>query len=252
MNVGALLIAHSESAPLEEPFEARLHDVAQLTQTAAVFRIAFSDQWHDARFAQRSANLGFCIVCPISQQVAESASSRASRLSDRRTLLNDIQCRYRVVDVRSRMLDGPRQAVAFRQQMPLRARFAAIRRVRAGIRPPKIARTEQLSSTPTSNSNSPACPSSSSMACQILAHTSDFCQSRNRRQHVIPQPHPISFGRYSQGQPVFSTNKIPVRQSRSETGGRPPFGRGGLTGRRDSIRAHNSSDTNTFATISPP
>jgi hypothetical protein len=55
-------------------------------------------------------------------------------------------------------------------------------------------------------------------------------QSRSRRQQVIPLPQPISWGRYSQGMPVFSTNKIPVSAARSGTRGRPPFGLGGSGG----------------------
>jgi hypothetical protein len=52
----------------------------------------------------------------------------------------------------------------------------------------------------------------------ILSHTPVACQSRSRRQQVMPDPQPISCGRYSQGMPVRSTKRIPVKAWRSGTG----------------------------------
>jgi hypothetical protein len=151
------------------------------------------------------------------------------------------------MDVGGRMADGPRNPRSVSQQVAFRTRLAAIRRVRSGVRPPKTARTEQLSSTATSRFSSPDCPNSSSNVCQILIHNPDSCQSRSRRQQVIPEPQPISRGRYSQGVPVLRTNKIPVKHARSETRGRPPFGLAGSSGSRGAIRSHNSSGTSGFA-----
>jgi len=48
------------------------------------------------------------------------------------------------------------------------------------------------------------------------------------------------------GLPI-KTNRIPVRQARSGTRGRPPFGRGGGTGKSGSIRFHNASGSSTAA-----
>jgi hypothetical protein len=50
--------------------------------------------------------------------------------------------------------------------------------------------------------------SSSSIWCE-RRQTPALYQSRSLRQHVIPLPQPISAGKYSQGIPVFSTNRIP-------------------------------------------
>jgi len=44
-------------------------------------------------------------------------------------------------------------------------------------------------------------------SCQI-PHS---CQSRSRRQQVMPEPHPISCGSISQGIPLRRTNTMPVR-----------------------------------------
>ncbi|AUX20782.1 uncharacterized protein SOCEGT47_081980 [Sorangium cellulosum] len=59
---------------------------------------------------------------------------------------------------------------------------------------------------------------------------------------------PSSCGRYSQGIPVFSTNKIPVRAIRSGVRGRPPCGFGSAFGNRGSIRSQSSSGTNSLPT----
>jgi hypothetical protein len=73
------------------------------------------------------------------------------------------------------------------------------------------------------------------------------CQSRRRRQQVMPDPQPSSCGSICHGIPLRSTNRIPVRRARSETRGRPPFGRGGRAGRSGAMSPHNGSGNDTAA-----
>jgi hypothetical protein len=82
-----------------------------------------------------------------------------------------------------------------------------------------------------------------------LRQTPAWYQSRSLRQHAILLPHPISAGKYSQGMPVFSTNRTPVSAARSDTRGRPPLGFGGSGGRSRAIRAQNASGNSSFATL---
>ena len=49
------------------------------------------------------------------------------------------------------------------------------------------------------------------------------CHYFSRRQHVMPEPHPISLGNISQGMPDFNTNRIPVSTRRLHSGFRPVF-----------------------------
>jgi len=56
--------------------------------------------------------------------------------------------------------------------------------------------------------------SSASSASCSCCQTPASCQSRSRRQQVIPDPKPSSCGRNSQGIPVYSTNKMPARTLR--------------------------------------
>jgi hypothetical protein len=74
-----------------------------------------------------------------------------------------------------------------------------------------------------------------------------LCQSRNRRQHVIPDPHASSRGSICHGMPPRRTKTMPVRHARSGTRGRPPFGRGGELGRSGSTRSHNASESSAAA-----
>jgi len=247
MNIGTFLVADAQATPLEQPIETGLDDVAKLTEPAAVFCISMGDQGLNPLLAKGLTDFGFGIVCSICQEKFHPSSARSASSPDSRSLVDDVSGRLRVVDISGRMVDRPRNPGAFRQQVAFRTRLAAIRWVRTGVRPPKTALTEQLSSTPTSRSNSPACPSSSSSNCQILIQTPACCQSRSRRQHVIPQPQPISSGRYSHGVPVFRIKRIPVKQLRSETRGRPPLGFRRSGGNNGWIRSHNSSGNNGLA-----
>ena len=65
----------------------------------------------------------------------------------------------------------------------------------------------------------------------------------------MPQQ-PISCGKSSQGMPVLSTNRMPVRHTRSSTGGCPPLGLGVRLGSSGSTNPHNSSGTSSLAIAS--
>jgi hypothetical protein len=247
MNIRAFLVSHSQTSPLEQPIEAGLHNISEFAQSTAVRSIPFGDQGPDSIATQGFADLGFCIVGSVCQQKSDASSTRAAGTADVRPLFNDRHCELRIMDVCSRVTDRPRDSRSVGQQVTFRPCFATIRRVRAGVRPPKTARIEQLSSTATSRFNWPACPSSSNKSCHTRAHKPDSCQSRSRRQQVIPEPQPISWGRYSQGVPVLSTNRMPVRQARSDTRGLPPKGLGHSCGSSGAIRSQSSSGSKGFA-----
>jgi len=93
-------------------------------------------------------------------------------------------------------------------------------------------------------SNCPAACSSASNSSCSRDHTPAVFHSSSRRQHVIPEPNPSSWGRNSHWIPVCSTNKIPHNTCRSGNRLRPGLrNRRGLTGNNGSMRCHNSSDT---------
>ncbi len=73
-----------------------------------------------------------------------------------------------------------------------------------------------------------------------VSQTPSACQSRKRRQHVIPLPKPSSLGRSSHGIPVCKTNRMPFNAARSSTRGRPPLVEGSTTGNSGCSAFHNS------------
>jgi hypothetical protein len=156
------------------------------------------------------------------------------------------------VQIGWRCFDNQGQALGLRQHMTLAACFRTIRRIGAGVCPPKTARTLALSTTARSRWIAPALPSVVSKRAWSFDHTERRVQSANRRQQVLPLPQPISIGRSCQGMPVFSTNTIPVNAARCSTRGRPPLGdRGGNGGSNGSIWVHNASDTSSAMRMPP-
>lgn len=152
-----------------------------------------------------------------------------------------------VVGIRPCQDDTERCAAGIDDEVALRARLAAVCRVRAGRRPPFLAGMLALSSAARPQSSCPALSSRSSRARCRAIHTPAICQSRSRRQHDMPEPQPISCGRYSHGRPVRRTNRMPASAARSGIGGRPPFGRGRAGGSSGAITAHRSSGTRVLA-----
>jgi hypothetical protein len=73
-------------------------------------------------------------------------------------------------------------------------------------------------------------------------HSPARCQSRKRRQHVMPLPQPSSWGSISQGMPLLKTNTMPVSAARSVmVRGLPPLGLDRSRGKKGATISHNLS-----------
>ena len=240
MDVVSLFIAYSQPAEFEQPTEYPFHDATMNTQSTPMLRISFGDKRSDAALPQRHADFLFGIVGAIGERCVGTLAAAAPWAFDRRNRVDQRDRRLRVVDVRAGMRDGQRRPLAIADNMPLRAIFAAIRGIGAGLLPPKSARTEQLSNATFDQSISSTRPNSSNSTRHSLSHTPAACQSRRRRQQVMPEPQPSSWGKYSQGQPVRSTNRMPVSVCRFDTRGRPPLGLAGSGGKKGSMHVHTS------------
>jgi len=130
---------------------------------------------------------------------------------------------FRFAPVRRTASGTPRPLA---DQVTLTAALGSIRGIRTGVpRPGCTARMEQLSTIARDQSIWSQRASQSSSPMWIRSHTLARCQSRRRLQHVIPDPHPSSWGSICQGMPLRRTKTMPVRHPRSETRGRPPCGR---------------------------
>jgi hypothetical protein len=123
----------------------------------------------------------------------------------------------------------------------LGAGLATVRRVRTDRFTPLFARTLKLSTLARDQAMRASSPSQFRRCSWSRCQTPASCQSRSRRQHVVPLPQPSSIGNKRQGQPVRSTKLMPPRVARSETRGRPPFGLGGSFGSNGAMASQRSS-----------
>ena len=252
MDVSASVPADPEAAELMQPAQASLHDPARLTQTTAVLGSAAGQLRGDPAPTQ-FASVGLRVVGPVGLHAGGPVPGSPRLATDRRDLIHQRQQLGHVVAVRRGERDRKRKATRVGEQVVLRAAAAAVRGITARVGPPFSARNEALSTTARDQSIWSAPRSAPSSMWWIRSHAPAWCQSRSRRQHVIPEQ-PISRGKYSHGMPVRSTNRMPLSATRFGTGLRPGYRRrrrfgGGKCGASSS---HNASSKIGFAMTGPP
>src|SRR5271163_1305676 len=118
------------------------------------------------------------IVGPITLQSLRTRSWRSRFAAHRRNRNYQRQQLIHVVNIRRRHARRQRDAIGIGQHMMLTARFAAIGGVRAGLRPPKTARTEAESITARDQSILSAWRKWSSNRRWTFGHTPAAVQSR--------------------------------------------------------------------------
>lgn len=240
MNVGTAFETNTEATEVMQPSMRAFNDPAIFSKAAAVFGTTLGNHRFDTTIAQRfSMSLGVVSAVGVDhtrslQWVAAQSANRWNRV-DQRQQLRD------VVDVRVGQDRGKRRAVGIGDDVVLRTGSSAIGRVWPSFWPAPTARIDDESTAAREKSIWSAARSFASSSSCKRSHTPAACQSRSRRQHVTPEPQPISAGRSRQRSPVLRTNKMPVSAARFETGRRPGFfSRRGLDGGSNgSISVHN-------------
>jgi hypothetical protein len=235
-----------------QPRESAFHDPAGRAQTAAMRRSTLGEVGRDAASPQR-VTMRVGIVAAITLHPIRPETRVTHPAGNRRDPLHQHQQLSHIVAMCSRKNRRQWQALRVGDEVVLRPGLAPVRGIGARLRPPKTARTEDESTTARDQSIRSAACNRANNVRWILSQTPAFCQSRNRRQHVIPDPHPISGGRSSHGMPVLSTNRIPVSTARSSSRFRPGYrNRRRLTGKSGPITSHNSSSNTVLAMKVPP
>ena len=246
MNICSALITDFQTTIAVQPGKGSFDYPTMFTKPFLTFYSAPGNSWSDPACSQGLAIMP-TIVPFVGVQFLRTLSRATTLLMNSRDGIHHSFQHGRFMHIGSRVSYNEWDSSSFDHNMALRARFAAICWVRAGrFAPPgagtmpasRLARDQSNCSAPASFSNSVWCSRSQTPAA---------CQSRNRRQQVIPLPQPISAGSVSQGMPVCRTNKTPAKTARLETRGLPPFGFLGSGGSRGSILCHSSSLTNCFA-----
>lgn len=207
-----------------------------------MFGTALGDHWLDTAIAQR-APMSLGVVTAIRVDHTRPLQWVATQSADRRNRVDQRQQLRDVVDVRAGQDRGERRTVGVGDDVVLGTGSRAIGGVWPSFWPAPTARIDDESTAAREKSIWSAARSFASSSSCKRSQTPAACQSRSRRQHVTPEPHPISAGRSRQRSPVLRTNRMPVSAARFETGRRPGFfSRRGLGGGSNgSISVHNSS-----------
>jgi hypothetical protein len=247
MNISSPLIANAETTKLVQPAQRTFDDPASFTQAAAV-RCALAGQAIGDTQAAEPAVMSGTAIGAISLHDVRTLTWPADFSSQCGNGCHQQAQPLAVMHLSAAELNTQRNASGIGEKMMLTARFAAIRRVTTCLEPPKTARTLLESTTARDQSIRSAACNRRSNSLWSFSQTPAFCQSRSRRQQVIPLPQPSSCGKSSQAIPVFSTKRIPVRAARSQTRLRPGyFRRRAFTGMSGWMISHNESSINGFA-----
>ena len=197
MDVGSALVADGEAAELAEPRERALDDPAVPSELCACLDAAAGDARLDVAAGQGTSAAAAgpaaaMVVGFVGVEFAGPASGWSPGLPDRRYSINHLLQHDTVVDVGSCQADRERDALRIGEDVTLGARLAAICRARAGRRAPLLAATDALSRAARLKSIALRRPSRSRSTRWRRSQTPVLCQSRKRRQQVIPEPQPIS------------------------------------------------------------
>jgi hypothetical protein len=242
MHIQPPLVANGQPTVTVHPGKRALHHPSVPTQPLAALYASAGYPWNDAPVPQCfPAHWEVISFVRVELDWSPAAASPTELLLDRADRIHYFNKHLAIVNVSSRAYYRKRDSLPVDHNMALRARFSLIRRIRADCFAPFLAAMLAESTAARDQSILPASPSLSNTTWCSRSHTPACCQSRSRRQHVMPLPQPISGGSNSHGKPVLSTKMIPVSAARFGMRGRPPFGLSGSGGSSGSITSHNSS-----------
>ena len=249
VNIEPAFVADAQAPHAGKPCQGAFNDPPVAAQPFAAFHASAGNSGLDAALAASpAAALG--VIRFVGVQLVWPLARPAAPAFDRRYPIEQLGQRHTVMHIGTREHERQRQPIALGQHVALCARLASVRRIRACGRAPLFAGMDALSIQARLQSMRPAqCRRCSSSWCRRL-QTPASCQSRSRRQHVTPEPQPISWGSISQGMPERSTNRMPVSAARLATRGRPPLGLGGSAGSNGWTMDQSSSVTS--ALFMPP
>jgi hypothetical protein len=248
VDAGATFVPHVKAAKLMEPRQRALDDPARPAEATPMRGPALRQLRLDAAAVEGVA-VRLRIIAAVALHESRLPQRSTGAPAQCRNAIDERQQLGHVVAVRRREARDNRNPVGVGKNMMFRPGLTAIGRVRSSFFPPRNARSEALSTTARARSSWPRRRNSVSKTRWSRFHTPARCHRTSRRQQVLPDPQPISFGSICQGRPLRNTNRIPVKAARSGTRGRPIAlnrRRGGF-GNRGSIRLHKASSIRRWA-----
>ncbi len=190
MDVLASFIADGETAEAVEPRQCALHHPSISSQALTVVHTAAGNSGHNGALSAFRAAAPM-VIALVGVQFVRAASRATRSMTHRRHRIESGRQHQAVVPVSPAQAQAERCPRPVDHNMALRARFAAIRRVRAGGSAPFLAAMDEESSAARLQSSwSASAKRSSRVRCRRV-QTPAACQSCSRRQHVMPEQ-PIS------------------------------------------------------------
>jgi len=233
MDIEATLEANEQLAEHRKPGRHALHSPTMFAEAVVLLDATASDARVDASLARMPTTLD-------GVELVRAASRSAGQAKHRRNRIDQGLKDSRVVPIGTRHEQRQGDTAPVYDEMALAAELAAVRGVRAGLLAPRGLATAAPSMLARVQSIWSCSRRRVSMARCRRPQTPLVCQSRRRRQQVMPLPKPSSCGRSSHGIPVCNTNRMPFSAARSSTLGRPPFGEGSTVGSSGCNAFHNS------------
>ncbi|TDN42518.1 hypothetical protein C7389_1493 [Azoarcus indigens] len=198
MNVDAPLEASMQLAECGQPSVGTLNDPAMTPEAVIALDTLACDAIFDASAREVSAASGI-VVALVRMQLTWPALGPAWLARHGRQGIDQFFKYHRVMPIGPGDAEDHGDALGVRDEVALTAELAPIRRVGACVRAPRGLGTLAPSTLNRLKSSLSVLRSSlSSLRCNSC-HTPACCQSRSRRQHVMPLPKPNSCGSSSQG-----------------------------------------------------
>ena len=246
MNARTSFVSQIESTKSMEPGQRAFDDPARASQSAAVRTATFRQLAGDPA-SRECVAMRLRVIPAIALHEARLPQGPTGAAAQGRNAVDERQQLGHVVPVRRREARDDRNPVRVGKNMMFRPGLTAIGRVRSSFFPAQRAEGGAVDDG-AGQSSRPRRRNSVSKTRWSRDQTPARCHRTSRRQHVLPEPQPISFGSIFQGMPLRSTNRIPVNTARSGIGRRPACWRlrGRRLGNRGSIRVHKSSSTSAW------
>ncbi len=214
MNVSPTLIACPQPAELVHPGQGPLHHPAIDSQAASMLGKPSGQYRPDPQPAQ-DTSVRVRVVSPISLGLIRSTPGMPLLPPNGRYALHQGQQLGHIRPVRPGQGGGQRNPLSVGNHMVLATRLAPVRRIGFGFFPTTYGPDGGAvyhGSGPVDLVGFPQ------FGQQEFTSARPQRQSRSRRQQVMPDPQPISWGSISQGMPLFRTNRMPVKAWRSLMG----------------------------------
>lgn len=249
MDIGPALIPHDQAPEATQPGQGAFDHPTVAAQLLARVNPASRQAWDDVARPTGSPTKRM-VVSLVAVEFVRTTPGMTRLAAHRWDRIQHVGQQQAIIAVGRREPYRQGNSVGLDHNMALRSRLATIRWIRPGRFAPLLAAMLAESSDARAQSNLSAPCKRVSNSWWRRSQTPACCQSRSRRQHVIPLPQPSSWGNISHGMPLFKTKMIPVSAARSLIRGRPPWGLGGSEGSSGATTAHNSSLTTGF--LIPP